>query len=470
MNRVSAETRRHRLPLFVLVALLAGCAPSPPPVMAPASPGADPDPDVAVLGLSALEARRLPGLALFALRDDEVVLAAGYGHVDAAGSGPVDAHTVFQLGSISKQFLAALVLALVEEQRLSLDDAVVRHLPDFAQLPPALTIRHLLNHTSGVRELIFEPEAHDGFADLSRSSAELEDFVRGLPVDFAPGARWSYSNTNYLLLGFIAERIAGEPFDALLAARFFRPLQLASLHHCKSVPRLPAEAQGHGWRDGAIVATPPENMHWIRGDGGICGSAADLARWTRLLATGKIVSAASYQQMVAPTGVADGGQADYGLGLSLVGPEGLRRVGHNGAMAGYTATAAYYPDQALTVVVLANLGDARTESIEQPIARRLLGLPEPQFQFVPLPDAARWHYTGRYDIGIFDVEIVERDGGLWLEMPPPGPTTSLGYLGGGEFAGEDPEAIRVSFGVVDGPADTLRLQMAGMHWYGQRRP
>jgi D-alanyl-D-alanine carboxypeptidase len=453
-------------PLLLLM-LLAGCT-APEPELAPDSSVVIRD--VTALATRALDERRLPGLAVVVLREDDVVMAQGFGHADADRTGPISDGTVFQLGSISKQFLAALVLALVEGQRLSLDDAVVSHLPDFAQLPPELTVRHLLNHTSGVRELLFEPQAQAGFEDLSRSSTELEDFVRQLPVDFPPGSRWSYSNTNYLLLGFLVERMAGESYDAQLAARFFRPLELTSLHHCKSLPLLPAEAQGHWWHDGAIAPSPPENMNWIRGDGGLCGSAIDLARWTRLLATGRIVSPESYGQMIAATALADGSTVDYGLGLSLVGPEGLRRFGHNGTMAGYTATTVYYPEEALTVVVLANLGDARPESIEQPIARRLLGLPEPEFRVVPFSAEERQRYTGSYDIGIFDVHIVERDGNLWLEMPRPGPTTPLSYLGDGVFAGDDPEAIRVTFDAAAGPAETLRLLMAGMRWYGERRP
>ncbi|QXD15821.1 beta-lactamase family protein [Rhodocaloribacter litoris] len=449
-----------------LVALAAGCT-TPVPQDRPGS--AAPVHQVDSIAVHALEAHRLPGLALTVLRGDEIVLAGGYGYVDMSRADRVRETTVFQLGSISKQFLAALVLVLVDERHLSLDDPVVRHLPDFPQLPPGLRVRHLLNHTSGVRELFTAPEAQAGFDDLTRSRAELVALVRRLPVDWPPGSRWSYSNTNYTMLALLVERIMGEPYEDLLVARFFRPLGLSSLRQCASRPHGPAEAVGHVLHDGVIVAAAPENMNWIRGDGGLCGHALDVARWTRLLATGRVLPPHLYEQMVAPALLPDGSRAAYGLGLSLVDFESLRRVGHNGAMRGFSATAAYYPDSALTVVVLVHRGDVRTESIERQVVRRLLGLPQPGFREVPLSMRERQRYVGTYDIGVFDVHVVERAGRLWLEMPPPGPTTPLTYLGNHAFAGRDPDAHRVTFDDRAGAAETLRLLMGGMYWYGRRK-
>ncbi|TXK65993.1 serine hydrolase domain-containing protein [Alkalisalibacterium limincola] len=425
--------------------------------------------DVDARSATAFGERQLPGLAITVLRGDEVLFAKGYGRVDTARGGTVDGATVFQLGSISKQFLAVLVLSLAEEERLSLDDSVLDHLPDHAQLPPGLTVRHLLNHTSGLRELLTVPEAHAGFDDLTRSRAELVALVRQLPVDFPPGTRWSYSNTNYTLLALIVEQVTREPYEDALAERFFRPLQLSSMRQCLSRPRPPADAVGHEWHEGGNVEAAAENMNWIRGDGGLCGSAIDVARWTRLLATGRVVPAAVYEGMTAPTQLLGGSLAEYGFGLSLVDLEGRQRVGHNGAMRGFSATAAYYPDAAITIVVLANRGDVRTESIERPIARQLLGLPEARVREAPLSPEQRHRYLGEYDIGIFDVQVLERDGQLWLEMPRPGPTTSLTHLGNHTFAGDaDPDAYSVTFDGTDGAAQSLRLLMGGMRWHGLR--
>jgi CubicO group peptidase (beta-lactamase class C family) len=420
---------------------------------------------------AALDERRTPGLSVVVLQRDDTLLAKGYGFADEARRVPASATTVFQLGSISKQFLAALVLRLAERGELSLDGPVTRHLPEFARLPPAMLVRHLLNHTAGIREPFTLPEYQAGIEDLGRSAGEVVLILQRTPVDFSPGSRWSYSNANYMILALLAERVTGKPYEHALADEFFRPHGLSSLRACTPLPRERGEARGHVLQEGAVVPAAPENMNWIRGDGGLCGNAADVARWTRLLASGRIVTDESYREMVAPTRLADGRLADYGFGLSLVTLDGRHKVAHNGAMLGFSASAAYYPDSEHTVVVLTNRGGVRTESLERRMARCLLGLPAPELREQELQPEAKRRVSGRYDIGVFQVRVVERDGHLWLEMPPPGPTDKLRYLGAGEFACEsDPDACRLTFSADDTAARELRLYMGAMHWYGVRVP
>ncbi|MBA2546963.1 MAG: beta-lactamase family protein [Burkholderiaceae bacterium] len=420
--------------------------------------------------MAALDAHELPGLSLVVLQGDSALLMRGYGHAGLAREEAISETTVFQLGSISKQFLAVLVLALAEDGKLSVDDPVTRHLPQFALLSPDVRIRHLLNHTSGLRELFTLPEAQSAFDDLSRSRDELEAAVRRAPVDFDAGSRWSYSNTNYTILALLVERVTGQPYEQALSNRFFKPLGLHSLRQCTPLPLDRTEAQGHEKLKGVVVTAAPENMNWIRGDGGLCGSALDVARWTRLLAAGKVVTPRSYRLMTAPTLLLPGSrQADYGFGLSLVNPDGQRKVAHNGAMRGFSASAAYYPDAALTVVVLANRGDVRTESIERAVARHLLGVKHPPLGERLLAADEYRRFLGTYDIGVFKVRVVDRKGQLWLEMPRPGPTTQLSYLGNCRFAGKaDPDAYELTFSGGPEAAQEVRLLMGAMHWYGVR--
>ena len=454
---------------LAIAGLCAGCS-VPGHRSAPASDiGATAQLEIDTIASNALRERRIPGLALVVLKRGDVAFARGYGVGDIGRSESVSPATVFQLGSIGKPILAALVLRLADQQRLSLDDPVTRHLPEFGRLPADLRVRHLLSHTSGIREPFTMQAYLAGIEDLARRPEEMVAILRDAPVDFAPGARWSYSNANYMLLALIVERVTGRPYERVLATEVFEPMSLPSLRQCTPLPQLPAEARGHVGRRNQVSHAAPENMHWIRGDGGICGSALDLARWLRLLARGKLVSGAAFDRMRAPTQPDGGPSADYGLGLSLVSLDGVRRIGHNGAMLGFSASASHYPDSDLTVVVLANLGGVRTEAIERAAARRLLGMPAPDLRGQPGPADARERFTGSYDIGVFTVKVQERDGRLWLESPPPAPTTALRYLGGDEFAGDiDPDAIRIRFTTAGGRADALRLFMGGMHWYGRR--
>jgi D-alanyl-D-alanine carboxypeptidase len=410
-----------------------------------------------------------PGMTLVAMHQDDVLLAAGYGVPELRAGVPVTPATVFQLGSISKQFLAAVILQLAEEDRLSLDDAVAQHLADFSHLPESLTIRHLLNHTSGLREQFVLPEAEEGYRNLERTTAELRAALQRAPVDFPPGTRWSYSNTGYTLLAFIVEALTSQPYHHALGERLFAPLGLDSMGHCPSLPTGPAEARGHILDGGALAASPPENMNWAWGDGGLCGNALDLARWTRMLHAGDVLAAKSRREMLTMTRLASGRAADYGFALSLVEMDGEAKMSHNGAMFGFSGSAAYYPAYDLTVVALTNRGDVRTEVIERRVARRLLGLPEPVHHAPRLSAEALAALVGRYDIGVFDIEILQDGAELRLEVPPPGPRTVLHHIGGREFAGEaGADAYRVLFPPGTAPPEELRLFMAGMHWYGVR--
>ena len=284
-------------------------------------------------------------------------------------------------------------------------------------------------------------------------------------MDFAPGSRWSYSNTGYATLALIVERLLGQPYDHALAERLFRPLGLSSMRQCTPLPRDDGEARGHVERDGAVIKAAPENMHWIRGDGGLCGSARDVARWTRLLHTGKVLSPASYALMTAPTPVLPRPAAPYGFGLSLIDPDGRRKIAHGGAMLGFTATAAWYPDDDVAIVVMTNLGEAWADGIERRIARGVLGLTEPARAPVALTAEERARAVGTYDIGIFDVRIADRNGELWFEAQPPAPTMKLTHAGSGRFVGDvAPDSIEVLIG-----AGGIRLMMGAMYWYGERR-
>jgi D-alanyl-D-alanine carboxypeptidase len=264
------------------------------------------------------------------------------------------------------------------------------------------------------------------------------------------------------------ERATGKPYEDVLAERFFRRFDLRSMRQCPSLQTGPEQARGYEWKDNRNTLSPPENMNWIRGDGGICGDAHDLARWTRLLSTGRIIAPELYARMIAPTRLADDSEIDYGFALSLVQPDGARKVAHNGAMRGFSASAAYYPETESTVVVLVNRGDVRAEAIERAIARRVIGVPEQNRTPQALTAGERQRVTGTYNIGVFDVRVVDRDGRLWVEMPRPGPTVRLRHIGDGRFVDDsDVDATSLRFS-GEQPAQQLRLYMGAMHWYGNR--
>ncbi len=404
------------------------------------------------------------------LRGEQLVIARGFGHADLATETPARADTVYPLGSISKQFTAAGVLKLVEAGKLALADPVARHAPEYWAHGDGATLERLLRHASGVREFFSIPAAAPLNDDPRHGIDELMALVAREPLVFEPGARWSYSNSGYHLLARVIEKTTDQPYEQFLEASFFRPLGLASLHHCKQAPKLPREATGYGRRQGRLAVAPWENMNLARGDGGLCGNAADVARWLRRLVRGSVVSRASFEHMSDPSPIAGGGVAAYGMGLVLLPLEGRQRIGHNGAIGGFSAAAAYYPNDDLSIAVLTNLAGVPADAIEHAIARAVLGLPPPRLVDLPVPEAVRERILGAWEVGIpgLRIEIGERGRRLHAMMPPPAWRSQLRYQGQGRFASVTAPDAQYML-LADGD-EALIVRMGGMHWFARRVP
>jgi CubicO group peptidase (beta-lactamase class C family) len=420
-----------------------------------------------------MKEQQLPGLALVIMKADEVILARGFGREALDREDAVTANTVFALGSISKQFVAALVLQLADEKKLSLDDAVLKHLPEFTHVPPELRVRHLLSHTSGMREEFVQPELGKLFDEPGTTFTDYVEAARHSPHDWPPGSRWSYGNVNYLMLTLIVERLTGEPLEKTTGTRLFEPVGLTSMRLCSDVIGGTAgEARGYITREGALTPHPAENISLFRGSGGYCGSALDVARWTRALAAGKVIGQRGYKQISTRTRLNDGREAEYGFAMDLGAHDGVQRNGHGGYGGGFSAQAAYYPNAELTVVVLTNRFFAFPETIERKISRHLLGIPEPAIREVPLAPEELKRYAGSYDLGIhgWSAEIVVRDGKLHFELKAPRLSLPLVHVGNHEFVSEPPAVFRLTFSENE-PGRELRLVGMGMMtWYGLRRP
>ena len=192
--------------------------------------------EIETLVAAELKRRDVPGGALVLLKGDTVWLSSGFGQIGLSDQTRVTSNTLFQLGSIGKSFLAALVLELARQGKFSVEDAIAARLPSASALPRSITIRHLLNHTSGLREQFLLPGVAEGTADLSRPKEELYALIVKAPMDFPAGSRWSYSNTNYTLLAMLVEHVVGRPYELALDEVIFRPLGLRSLRQCQSIP------------------------------------------------------------------------------------------------------------------------------------------------------------------------------------------------------------------------------------------
>lgn len=311
------------------------------------------------------------GVSVAVSRAGRSIVNRGYGFADVAANRATGAETVYGIGSVTKQVTAALVMREVERGRVRLDEPLTRYLPEAPVQGRRVLVRQLLNHTSGIpsytgmgerwlRQLP-RPFPRDSFYAL----------VRSQPFDFEPGDQWRYDNSGYWLLGLVLERVERTTYAALVRDAVAAPLGLGSLAWCADTP--PA-ARGYDRRDGTFTPAPPIDMSHPFAAGALCATAGDLVRWSDALADGRVVSAASYARMITPDTLNNGSPQRYGFGLMTGAVRGHPVVAHGGQINGFSAHLVRYPQDSLTVAVLANTGGDAADVLASSIGIALLGL------------------------------------------------------------------------------------------------
>jgi len=313
-----------------------------------------------------LRQRHVPGLALAIVERGRVVRAKGYGLADVELSVPVTPQTLFQSASVAKQFVSAGLLLLAEEGELSLNDPVTKYLDKAPDAWRGITLRHLMNHTSGLQDY------EDGQAgiDLRRDYTEpeiLQAFSR-LPSLFSPGDDWSYSNTGYVLLGMVIRRVTGAHWGEYLRRRIFQPLGMETAQVISEADIVPYRASGYQVVGGAV-----KNQGWVApswnttADGSLYFSVLDLAKWDAALLAGTILSDSSRRLAMTPARLNDGSLASYGFGWFLASePQPLME--HSGSWQGFKAHITRYLRDSITVIILANSANAETTTLAHRIA------------------------------------------------------------------------------------------------------
>ncbi len=319
--------------------------------------------------LSSLISPEEPGAAVLVIEDGRVVFERGYGVTGLRTRHPIDGRTNFRLASVTKQFTAAAAMLLVRDGRLRYGDPLERFFPDFPEYGRAITIRQLLNHTSGL------PDYEDLMAPLDpsvpvedvqiRDAGVLELLKRQAAGKFPPGAKWDYSNSGYVLLGLAIEKAAGSPFGRFLHDRIFAPLKMDhTLAYERGKNTVPDRAYGHSREAGLWRETDQSPTSATLGDGGVYSSLADLARWDEALRRHTLLSRAEMEPALTPVRPAagppvepGGAPAAYGFGWFLNPWKGRGRMWHSGETVGFRTAVERFPGEALTVIVLANRAD-----------------------------------------------------------------------------------------------------------------
>ena len=339
-----------------------------------------------------------PGAAVVVMRGGRVIYAAGRGLADLETRRPITPDSVFKLGSIVKQFTAAVVLQLVAEGRISLDDPIARFFPDFPEPAARATVRQLLNHTSGINDYTKIPGWIARAGTRSWTTAELVAEVRSRPAESEPGTVWEYNNAGYALLGAIVEQVTGRPWHEAVRDRIARPLGLTTIEYAVTGEAEPAMVRGYTDADGRPQPARRVDMSVAGAAGGLVGSAADLARWAQALHHGRVVRPDLYQEMIRPAPLADGSTRPYGMGLRLQQLRGRPVLVHGGAGAGLDTDSVYVPSEDLFVAVFSNSDDPATDpsTLTRRLAMLALGDPFPDFRRAEVPVAAVEPLFGAY--------------------------------------------------------------------------
>lgn len=302
-----------------------------------------------------MAANKIPGVSLAILHRGQIVTLQSYGLANVEHQVPIKPETIFQSGSIGKQFTAAAVMMLVQENKLSLTDKISKYFPDAPASWKDITIRHLLTHTSGLAD--YPPDI-----DLKRDYTEDELYAsfKKAPLDFEPGTSWNYSNVGYVMLGILIGKVTGKLYGEFLSERIFQPLGMTTARVISEADIVPNRAAGYRLVNGEL-----KNQEWVSpstnstADGSLYFSILDLAKWDAALYTNQLLTQANRDLIWTPVKLRDGTTRDYGFGWHLGRYHGRRLVFHGGAWQGFKTFIMRFLDRQLTIMFLANSWETR---------------------------------------------------------------------------------------------------------------
>jgi D-alanyl-D-alanine carboxypeptidase len=300
----------------------------------------------------------VPSASIAIVRDGHTVFARAYGHARLQPTTSADSGMRYAIGSISKQFTAAALLLLQQEDKLSLDDKVSRFFPQLTRADE-VSVRQLLSHTSGYQDYWPQDYVMPLMLDPVAPQAIMARWARQ-PLDYEPGTKWQYSNTGFVIAGAIVEKVSGQPFFKFLQERVFEPLDITSAHDFDQAPLGTGDPAGYrAFALGPPRAAPVCGSGWLFGAGQLAMTAADLAKWDISIINRSLLSDRSYRELETDTRLSSGAGTRYGLGVAVEIVNQRRRLEHGGEVSGFTASNTVYPDDRAAIVVLVNQDASR---------------------------------------------------------------------------------------------------------------
>jgi CubicO group peptidase (beta-lactamase class C family) len=355
--------------------------------------------------------KRFMGAVLVA-RGNDILLDKGYGFADLEWNVPDSPRTKFRLGSITKQFTAASILLLQERGKLNVHDPVKRYMPDAPAAWDKITIFNVLTHTSGIPNFTSFPN-YPSLEPFPETPEKLVALFKDKPLDFQPGEGWNYSNSGYVLLGYLIEKISGESYAQFVEENIFKPLGMEDSGYDSNSAVIQNRASGYAPGPSGMVNAGYINMTVPFSAGALYSTTGDLLRWEQGLFGGKLLSPESLKEMTTPF------KNNYAFGLEVHSVGGHEVIEHNGGIEGFNTLLAYYPEDKLTVVVLANVNGSAPGDIGRDLATVAYGgnvlLPSERKE-VQVDPKILDGYVGSYQLAPNFILTITREGdGLFLQ-------------------------------------------------------
>lgn len=373
-----------------------------------------------------------PGVAVIVVRDGEIVFRKGQGMANLELGVSIEPDMVFRIGSLTKQFTAVAILMLAEQGKLALDDSLTKFLPDYPTHGHTITVEHLLTHTSGIKSYTSMPE----WLPLWRKDftvQELVDFFKNQPMDFAPGKRFEYSNSGYILLGAIIEKASGQTYEQFIQQRIFDPLGMKHSHYDNPLSVVPRRAAGYDKGPDGYANATYLSMTQPYAAGSLASTVADLALWDAALYTEQLLKQETLQRAFVSHRLADGSETEYGYGWATAKLAGHVAAGHGGAIHGFGSFAIRLPEDHVFVAALSNNTGTHPEQLALKIAAWALGQPFREPTPVELNPEVLARYDGVYASKVLGEARVTCEGNLLFFQPGQAPPMELVPFSSNEF-------------------------------------
>jgi CubicO group peptidase (beta-lactamase class C family) len=415
----------------------------PPPV----APAFDTDKLTALveeLGKTAVAKEGVPGMSIAVAKDGEILVAKGFGYVDAARGVTASESTVYAIGSLTRQFTAVGILQLVDAKKLALEDELKKHLPQFPVGDNKVTIQHMLANTSGIpgwKKLLAK---HPEIAKKELDEAAFFKLFQDVPFDFAPGEGFALDSANYVLLSMILSKASGENYVDYVRKHMIEPVGLARTEFCPDGKR--PVGFGSDCREVCddiefeipLPAAPEFATQ------SLCSTVGDIVKWQEALVQRAVFSERASRLIMTPTTLPDGNSTNYGYAIAMSKLGEFKSYSHTGGIGGFRVRVAYYSLPHVTIVVIANCATAPVDRVERDLARFVLAMQPPEVVDVAVPKEDVERCAGLYQIATTQIRVLAQDGKLFYETAGEKPVALL-HQGNLVFALANDKDARVTF-------------------------